>query len=43
VTKEDSFNDILARHLVDACRYDPELKKIRSQDDVFPVIYTDYK
>jgi hypothetical protein len=40
---EEIFNDIIAKHIVDACRYDPELKVIRGQDDTYPVIYIDHK
>ena len=41
VIEEQTFDDILARHLVNALRYDPDLKPNRSPGS-FPIIYLTY-
>lgn len=43
ITKEESFNDVLAKHLVNMCRYDPELKATNKQTGRYPYISIDYR
>ena len=42
IIEEQTFDDILARHLVNALRYDPELKLSREPGG-FPIKYLTYK
>jgi hypothetical protein len=43
ITKEITFNDILAKHLVNMCRYDQVLKSTNKQTGIYPYISIDYK
>lgn len=42
IIEEQTFDDILARHLVNALRYDSDLKSPRSPGS-FPIVYLTYK